>query len=293
MEPFILKERCSALGHLMVGAELSGQPIPLSKADQDRLNLIQGKKDCGEKLTEAMERDYPELIKRLDAKVKPILSTGAKTHIRNKWYGDYFDYQKHAVSKYTKNGHEQEDGALQEVARMLGYTFAFKNTLWKENDFIHGTCDWLPKEFVLDIKNVFEPSGLDLGDLLDKIYEWQIKGYCWLYGRDHGLVTKVLRNKSVGILMQQCKTLWIDADPLNNSYNDQIPEEFVQEVFRLYDFESRLPIEERCHFYHVELFQRDIDLIKQQVELARDEYYKLKSPSHFNKEIIERFKKVA
>lgn len=275
----------------MVGAELAGQPVQLTKTELDREATILANKEAGKKLTEAMERDLEAIQKRKEEKTVATLSKGAMTHVRNKWYGEFYDFQKFSSNKYTRNGHEQEDGALKEIGKMLGYRplLIKKNTIRKVNDWIHGECDWLPKPFVLDIKNVFEPHGLDLGEKLDPIYEWQIKGYGWLYERDHGIVAKVLRNKSVGILNQIARQMWVDSDPMYNSFSDIIPEEFMEYVYDMYNFEKK-PIEERCHLYHVEIFQKDIDLIKQQVELARDYYNTLELPSHFNLGVIEKFK---
>lgn len=287
----LFKERCSALGHLMVGAELAGQPVQLTKVEIDREQKIIETVSAGKKITDAMERDWSIIKSRKQEKTVATLSKGAMTHVRNKWYGEYYDFQKFSSNKYTRNGHEQEDGALAEIGALLGYRRlqALKNTVRKENDWVHGECDWLPKEFVLDIKNVFEPQGLDLGDELDSLYSWQVKGYGWLYERDHGLVVKVLRNKSVGILNQIARQLWVDSDPIRNSFQDIIPEEFFEYVYDLYNFEKK-PIEERCHFYHVEIFQKDIDLIKQQVELGRDYFNTLNPPSYFNQDIINQFK---
>lgn len=289
----VFKERCSALGHLMVGAELAGQPIQLTSTELKREADIIANKEAGKKLTEAMDRDWEAIQKRKQEKTVATLSKGAKTHVRNKWYGEFYDFQKFSSNKYTRNGHEQEDAALKEIGRLLGYRplLIKKNIIRKENDWIHGECDWLPKPFVLDIKNVFEPQGLDFGDELDTLYSWQIKGYGWLYERDHGIVAKVLRNKSVGILNQTARKMWVDCDPMNNSFSDIIPEEFMEYVYELYNFEKK-PIEERCHLCCVEVTQNDIDLIKQQVELAREEYNSLSMPSHYNQDVINKFKLV-
>jgi hypothetical protein len=286
----LLRERCSALGHLMVGAELGNRPYEFNKTQSDRWTLIQNNITNSKSLTPAMQRDLDELSILKDKIVKPELSKGAKTHVRNKWYGDYYEYQKRFSNVYTINGNEQEDHAIRELGKLLGYPFASKNTKFYENEWIHGSPDWLPKGFVVDTKCVFEPSGLDFDQVLDMIYVWQIKGYCWLTGKDFGVVAKILCNKSETTIRHQARVLWLECSP-DNSWNDLIPEDFIDDVRDLYDFESKRPIEERINLHKVDLTQNDIELIKQQIELARDEYYKIKSPLDYNKELIALLKR--
>jgi hypothetical protein len=268
---FLLKERSSALGHLMVGAELSGKRVELGKMETDRLVTIYDKINRQDKLTPKMQEDYIALKYKMRQKVKPELSKGAKTHIRNKWYGHEYQFQKVFSNKFTRNGNEQEDSSISQVGGLIGYNFARKNEQHFENDFTHGTPDWITKNFVFDVKNVFEPNGLDFSEALDPVYYWQLISYLWLTGRTEGAVIKVLCNKSEGIIRQAAKTYWEQA---GNNWFDPIPEDFIDEVRDLLDFESRMPIEDRVNFYPVKLQDHHPKLIEQQINLSREYYAK-------------------
>lgn len=275
----LLRERCSALGYLMVGAELGGKPNITEK------QLIQ-LRELQEKGSKSQLRTDLEAKEKEEVKAK--LSKGSETHVKNKWYGEYFEFQKHFSNKYTRNGNEQEEKAIRDLGKLLGYPFSVKNEKHFENEFIHGTPDWLPKTFGVDVKNVFEPNGLDLGLPLDNLYEWQAKGYCWLTDRDHWLVVKMLQNKSEAIIRHQARSLWVEASP-ENSFYDTIPDDFIDDVREMYNFEGKRSLEERINVYHVELFEKDKELIKQQIELAREFYSTIKTAKELNKELIERF----
>lgn len=286
-----IKERCSALGHLMVGAELGGALIPLGVTDQKRLDQCLQAKENG-KLTPAMERDLAVIIEKRDTPFKPELSVGAKTHVQNKWYGQKYDYQKRFSNKYTRKGNEREQDAIRQVAKYLGYNpdFAFKNETHLENDFIHGTFDWGLPIFTTDTKCVWQPSGLDFFNAkVDPMNEWQGKGYSYLREIPNFLIAKILMNPPETMIYSLAKPLWEEA---GYHWSEPITDEFLADVKHEYDFEAKNPIEDRIRLIRVDFTNKDQLLIEQQVNLMNEYWLTLNEQfSQRNKAEFEFFKK--
>jgi len=272
------KIRASALGRIMIGADLAGKTKGLSATDTVTLDSILKKKESGKPLTEKQEIDLPKLISKRDEIVKPCLSEGAKTYVQDKWYGEVYEYQKNFTNKYTQKGKSSvEDRSIEQTGRLLGYNFAVKNLEWKENDYTHGTPDWLVKQFVFDQKNVWEPKGLNFFDSkLQEIYEWQVKAYCWLFEKSEGAVIRTLMNPSEAQIRQEARAWWIEASN-ENSWNDVIPESFIDEVRDVFDFEGKKPIEDRINILPVSFTEEDRKLIIQQVDLMNEYWIELNS----------------
>jgi hypothetical protein len=279
----LIKERCSALGHLMVGAELGGSLIPLGVTDQKRLDqCLQAKENS--KLTPAMERDLALLIEKRDTPFNPELSVGAKTHVQNKWYGQKFDYQKRFSNKYTRKGNEREAQAIKQAGEYLGYPFTYKNEKHLENDYIHGTYDFIKPIFIGDTKCVWEPSGLGFfSKEIQSIYEWQGKGYCYLGERDHFALIRILMNPPETMIYSLAKPLWEEA---GYHWSEQITDEFLEDVKHEYDFEAKNPIEDRIRLLRVDFTERDQLLINQQVNLM-NEYWQTLDEDFANRNKLE------
>lgn len=290
-KPLIIKERCSALGHLMVGAELGGALIPLGITDQKRLDQCLIAKEKG-KLTPNMEAELPLLITKRDTPFIPVLSQGAKTRVQDKWYGERFDYQKRFSNKYTRKGNIQEAGAIKQAGEYLGFKFAFKNEKHFENDYIHGTPDWLPPKSVPDIKCVWEPKGLGFfSEEIQSIYEWQLKGYCYLTQRHHSALIRILMNPPESMILSLAKPLWEEA---GYHWSEPITDEFLADVKNEYNFECKNKIEDRIRILRVDFTELDEKLINQQVELMREYWEKLDEQfANRNKLEYEFFKRKA
>jgi hypothetical protein len=253
----------------MVGAELGGYSVPLGKTDQTRLDQCLSAKEKG-KLTPKMAEELPLLIEKRDTPFKPSLSEGAKTRVQDKWFGHTFDYTKRFVTMKMRKGNVRESEAIKQSAEFLGYKFASKNENHYENDYIHGTPDWLNR-FVFDTKCVWEPKGLDFfTGKLSGLNEWQIKGYCMLTEREHGAIIRILMNPPEDMILTLAKPLWEEA---GYSWRESITDEFLEDVKHEYDFERKMPLQDRINILRVDYTDRDEKLIKQQVSLM-NEYWK-------------------
>ncbi len=274
------KFRCSSFGRLMTGAVLP-TASRLTEAQQKELSTLLEKI----KLTDIQAKKRDELISKRDTPVQPKLSEGAKTYIEEEFLKDRFDYGFRFTNRFVEKGKEVEERSIRQVGAFLGYPFATKAPeKYLENDFICSSgYDWKVKKFVFDQKNVWSPSGLKLfeNDKDIAVYEWQIRGYAMLINElenesiEAGAVIRTLMNPSAELIFKQARLLWVEA---GNNYNDEIPESFLLEVEKEFDFEGKFPnIADRMKIHRVECTQEHFDLIKVYVKLAQDYYNSLES----------------
>jgi hypothetical protein len=265
-----LKIRCSALGKIMAGATLD--PLPLTEAQERTLAELMAKI----KLTEKQAETRDQLIAKKETPPELKLSTGAKSYIEQLWYENKFDYREEFSSKYTAKGNAVERHSLDELSKFIGVK-CFKNIRKFENDYIVGTPDTLLKQFntTIDAKNVYLPKGLDFFKEKDEeilTYVWQIHAYNWLTGNTRGFVVRMLMNPPDEIIEQEVWTRWKNV---RLSADDYPTDEFRESVKWMFDFESKLPFEERHTFKEINTGANEIILIQKMVELAREYWEEL------------------
>jgi len=220
-----------------------------------------------EKLTPKQSEEMNRLMLKRDA--KPQLSKGAKTYIKDVFFGEKFDYKKTFTNKFVQKGNSMEDPAISQIVKFLGLPMVFKNEKHFKNDYIKGTPDvpLVPLNFQFDVKNVFYPNGLDHTEKIDHNYLWQGHGYNWLAGVDFGLVIKILMNPTGEILEKETKTLWVES---GKSWSDPISDSFRAEVREYYDFEKKQPIEDRINIFKFETTEKEKQEIRNAVTLGRE-----------------------
>lgn len=127
-----------------------------------------------------------------NAKVKGELSQTCKTYLHT-WYANDKD---EINSKYIDKGNEVESDLIDFMAIQLGFGMAEKNTVRLVEDWIEGECDVNQPECVVDVKASWNKTTLhkQVIDGLDKDYEWQLKGYCYLYKKPKGILFFGLMN---------------------------------------------------------------------------------------------------
>jgi hypothetical protein len=263
--------RCSSLGRICTGASLV--PVPLTEKQSIELKELQSKDSKSQKRF--------ELEKKLTEVPKAELSTGAKTYIRDVWYGNTFDFQKTFHNKFVEKGNDVEHRSIAVLTKYLG-VFGRKNEEHLTNDWVKGTPDIRlnkPK-CTIDAKNVYYPNGLQFFDdeKEKSLYEWQIHGYNFLDEKDTGFVARILMNPTESILEKEVWNYW------KSGGNDGIPtESFVDEVRDLFDFEGKKSIEDRVSIFQVKTTQHEIDCIKKWTELANNYYQELNEEYNLNK----------
>jgi hypothetical protein len=111
-----------------------------------------------------------------------VLSETAKSYLKELAKEDFYGYSDELDNKYLTKGREVEAEAI-ELLNILNFTNYEKNTTRKSNDFLTGECDIYTPELIIDIKSSWSlktfPATVD--DINIKDYEWQLRGYMYLY----------------------------------------------------------------------------------------------------------------
>ena len=120
-----------------------------------------------------------------NAKTKGDLSAGCKTYLEN-WYAND---NEEIHSKYFDKGKMVENECIDLMASVLDKGLAYKNDERLEDDFFTGTCDVQLDDCIVDVKSVWGRKGLHAAcNGLDKDYEFQLRGYMHLYGKQKAIL---------------------------------------------------------------------------------------------------------
>lgn len=171
--------RCSSLGNIMGKGKDSGG---LTTKQIETLKKLLAK----ESVTVKQALEVEKLLKKRDYRPEFDLSAGAKTHIRNIVKGIAYGFKRFVQTKPMTKGTMVEPQSI-DLLNEVDFTKYKKNEISKENGFIKGTCDIDSEKhsLIIDIKSPWSletfpvlPDEIDVG-----VYEWQLRGYMWLYGR--------------------------------------------------------------------------------------------------------------
>lgn len=161
--------RCSSLGQLMT------DPKAIDPALLDENTAIVARKKV------KTDEEQAQLAELFDYS----LSAGAKTYLRN-WAREFMlDFHEVITSKYLEKGLIVENEAIA-LYNARFFTSYVKNTERRQNDYITGECDiWTgpPAKKIVDTKSSWSratfPMTAEEGE--DRDYEWQMRGYMWLW----------------------------------------------------------------------------------------------------------------
>lgn len=192
------------------------------------------------------------------------LSKGAMTHCE-KWLIDSKMGKRLSVSTIAmQKGNEVEDESI-EVLHKFIYTDEFiceKNEETACDETKIGTCDLNLTKIIVDVKNLFTHEQLQnvlfKDEIPDKVYWWQVVGYCILYKKEMGEVAYILMNMPEKLLRK------LAAQKLRYNYNEEEYCKFAE----LYTYDN-IPQYLKIKRFSVEFTQEDIDRIDYKVGECR------------------------
>jgi len=123
------------------------------------------------------------------------LSVGAKTHIRNLAAQEIFGVEFEVTSKEMEKGNLVEPDGIALLNRVRGLSLV-KNTERRSNAWITGEADLFDATARRghDLKCPWSVATFPITvvDCEDKLYEWQMRGYMWLWDADQWEVNYAL-----------------------------------------------------------------------------------------------------
>lgn len=214
------------------------------------------------------------------SKSEGILSIGAKTYIRSLAAQDIFNVEFEVSSKAMEKGIEVEGDGIGLLNRVRGLNLV-KNTERRTNGHITGECDLFDptRKRGHDIKCSWSLATfpISVADCEDKLYEWQMLGYMWLWDAGEWEVNYVIVDTPERL---------IGFEPLQLHLVGHIPERMRLTTWTVRRDESRIALikdkVEAAREYYSEVI-RDFDrahaLAVEEAPLVRDEPIPVKSAS--------------
>jgi hypothetical protein len=113
------------------------------------------------------------------------LSETAKSYIKSIAKQDYFGYTTELNNKYVTKGIQCEEQSIELLNDVL-FTNYEKNEVRKSTNILTGECDIYTHELIIDIKTSwsFDTFPATPSDINIKDYEYQLRGYMYLYKVD-------------------------------------------------------------------------------------------------------------
>ena len=129
------------------------------------------------------------------SRTKGALSETAKSYIKSIAKQDYFGYTTELNNKYVTKGIQCENQSI-ELLNDLLFTNYEKNTERKTTDILTGECDIYTPDLIIDIKTSwsFDTFPATPGDINIKDYEYQLRGYMYLYNVDRAALAYCMVN---------------------------------------------------------------------------------------------------
>lgn len=115
-------------------------------------------------------------------KSKTDLSAKAKEVVKKMAIESHFDTPIYFSNKYTQKGIECENDSI-ELFNTVFFKALTKNTERKSNEYITGECDLIDDDLIIDIKTSWDVKTFAMQYIDPTIYEWQLRGYMWLYDK--------------------------------------------------------------------------------------------------------------
>ncbi len=222
------------------------------------------------------------------------LTDGAKTFLMDCFIESLYGVRKEAYGKAIDKGIACEQDGFDMLGKSLyPERFVKKITEPKENDFIRGTPDCIVDDKVWDIKNAFDRFTFGKAEL-SHLYEWQIRGYCMLYGKEDGAIFYCLNNMPDHMIAEEERNMfyrqrkWISIDS---------PDYLLacDELRAAHTYDS-IPLAERFKIFEVVFTVEDAQRIQSAVVMGR-EYMNELMAEHmarvgYNQQLINDAKKV-
>jgi len=113
------------------------------------------------------------------------LTQTAKTYIESLVVENVYGIKSKIFSKYLQKGIECEDDSI-DLYNEVFFTSFDKNEIRLSNEYIQGECDIDTGDMIIDIKSSWDIDTFPKlpENINNKDYEWQLRGYMWLYRRD-------------------------------------------------------------------------------------------------------------
>ena len=197
---------------------------------------------------------------------KPELTQGNKTYLRQLFIELIENKRKEISSKYFEKGNFMEEDGVGMVNDCFYPTkLLTKNKERKQNDYISGESDLVHDNIIWDIKNAWDVFTFGKAELSDT-YEWQGRGYMWLWGIDTFRLFYCLNNMPEHLLVEEEKKMFYKHSFI--SPEDEEYQKLCVELRAFHNYDHR-QIYERFKVWEIKSDQAEIEKLKSRIIKCR------------------------
>lgn len=195
------------------------------------------------------------------------LTQSNKTYLTELFIGEINGIRKEISSKYFEKGNLTEQDGLTLLNKTLyPENLLVKNKERKHNGWIHGETDCItPDGLVYDIKNAWDKFSFGKADLTNE-YEWQLRGYMWLWEADKARLFYCLNNMPEGLLIDEERKLFYANHFV--SYEDKEYQRLCEELREKHNYDN-MELWERFKVWDVDHSDEMIDKLKAKIKACR------------------------
>ena len=191
------------------------------------------------------------------------LPKGAQTYCKKWLLSKTHNEPLPFANKYTQKGIRAEDESIKLIQKVLGYDFLLKEDSYASNEWVHGHCDVLQPDEVIEIKNSYLAETFPFYEVEcpNNGYFLQSQGYMDIYERESCKLIYTLINAT---------EKEIENETLK--YCRAIDSEYTEEIENL--FRQRMTYDHLKDEHRIKVFEfkRDDNVINQihdRVEMCR------------------------
>lgn len=229
-------------------------------------------------LTPNQQEELDKLIEKEDE--KPSLSVGAKTYIKQVWLKNEKGYVTDVQTKQTKKGKQAENDTIALLSDVDNVMY-IKNEKRITKGNLTGECDVnhyhkpIEQKIIDDAKSSWSPVTFMAAEFTS-LYEWQGRGYMYLYNADIFRLRYCLVDCPPDIYQDEFKRLCYNEGMIDGDGNIFPEYQPLADQFHLNHHYSKTGFyskEERVKTFAIERDLEKEKLMLDAIELAKD-YYK-------------------
>ena len=271
--------RCSSLGNIMSEPKCESNLDKYNKARASYTKHIEAYNlaKAGTKMSEkayASAKAANLKLEKLDLiKNKVNLSDTCKTHLSDIYTRVVYDRTEDLKSKYLEKGLLMEEDAITMYSLLTGDYFE-KNTERKENGFIQGEMDFSTIDMAVDTKvnwSIFQFQRV-VSKPIKPLYEWQLRGYMWLYRKSKGRLVYCLLNTPEHLIKREQTKFMYEVYGREIDMTEKERADFAEaciEITRNHTYDD-MPLEERVKIFDINQSDEYEDRIIKRVQECRE-----------------------
>lgn len=197
------------------------------------------------------------------------LTDGAKTYLQECFIGEVYGIRKEAYGRALEKGVACEVDGLGMLNQALyhdQFVKNFKDTDGEKNEWIKGTCDTIVNDMVYDIKNALDLFIFGKAELSHN-YEWQVKAYCFLYGKPHGRIFYCLCNMPDYLISEEERKMFYTQRKWT-TMDDSGYLKACEDLRKAHNYDH-MPVSHRFKIFEVEYGEGDKERIIEAVKVGR------------------------